>query len=186
MFTDIMTIKYVCAVVIAVLVGLSTTSCNGAPAKQARNHTHQTAKNPPRLHDSNKTSTETAICDRITAESLKIGLDPVLPLAVAKIESAYRPYARSHAGAIGVFQIMPANAKRCGTAPQYLHGVDTNIKCGVQIIQEELDVYDGDIYRMLRAYNGGPKCVKAKCRESEQYVQKIIALISTKHRELAC
>lgn len=184
MYSDVLTIKYIAAVILAAIISLSATGCSDqttiATDTKLKRHIKPTSNDKP------ASDTKQALCRFITAESQAIGLDPILPLAIAEIESSYKIHAKSHAGAVGIFQVMPANAKRCGTTPQYLHGAATNIKCGIKIIKEELNVYDGDIYLMLRAYNGGPKCVKNKCQESEKYVQKITSLIRKKHTKMTC
>ncbi len=54
--------------------------------------------------------------------SLPKEADKALVLAIAKTESRFKPYARSHRGAVGLMQLMPATAKyMAGKQPDYLH-----------------------------------------------------------------
>jgi soluble lytic murein transglycosylase-like protein len=103
------------------------------------------------------------------------GIDRRLFKALIKVESGWNPRALSHAGAMGLAQIMPFNHRRCGLrSPRQLWDVVHNTRCGAQILAEELQTYNGDVVKALQAYNGGPKCV-GRCRESIQYSAKVLA-----------
>jgi soluble lytic murein transglycosylase-like protein len=92
--------------------------------------------------------------------------------ALVQVESSYRPDALSPVGARGVAQIMPFNAKRCGLShDQKLWDAVHNVRCGAQILAEELDQH-GDLKKALTVYN----CGRVKCREGERYASKVIAL----------
>lgn len=92
--------------------------------------------------------------------------------ALVKVESNYRPDAVSPVGARGVAQIMPFNARRCGLAhDKKLWDAVHNVRCGAQILAEELDQH-GDLKKALTVYN----CGRVKCAEGEKYASKVIAL----------
>jgi soluble lytic murein transglycosylase-like protein len=92
--------------------------------------------------------------------------------ALVKVESAYNPKAVSPVGARGIAQIMPSNAKRCGLPDaDHLWDATTNLRCGAQILREELDVH-GDLQRALTVYN----CGRVKCAEGQKYAKKVLAL----------
>jgi soluble lytic murein transglycosylase-like protein len=92
--------------------------------------------------------------------------------ALVKVESAYNPKAISPVGARGIAQIMPFNAKRCGLPDaDHLWDATTNLRCGAQILREELDVH-GDLQRALTVYN----CGRVKCAEGQKYAKKVLAL----------
>jgi soluble lytic murein transglycosylase-like protein len=100
------------------------------------------------------------------------GLDRNLFKALVKVESGGNPRALSHAGARGLAQIIPSNAKRCGLpTPEYLWDVVNNLRCGAQILREEVDRL-GNIHDALTVYN----CGKVKCTEGKQYAAKVISI----------
>jgi soluble lytic murein transglycosylase-like protein len=91
-------------------------------------------------------------------------------------ESALNSDAYSPKGAIGLAQIMPANAKRCGVKKvSKLWDEKHNIRCGAQILAEELHTYNGDVVKALQSYNGGPGCIN-KCRESINHAQRVVSV----------
>ena len=105
----------------------------------------------------------------------KYGIKRPLLHSLAVTESGKSPTAVSVKGAIGVLQVMPFNAARCALShPGKLWDEATNIDCGARILAEELAGYKGNVTNALKAYNGGPKCVKNRCAESEAYVLKIV------------
>lgn len=116
-----------------------------------------------------------SIDDMINAAADEFGVKRELLHAVVAVESKKNPTAVSHKGAVGLAQIMPANAKRCGL-PHHgrLFVEQENLRCGAQILSEEIATY-GNLPDALRAYNGGPKAIKGKFVESEAYVLKVMA-----------
>lgn len=101
--------------------------------------------------------------------------------ALAYVESKKDPTAKSPKGAIGIVQVMPANAKRCGLPhPGKLWDERLNTLCGAQILSEELSTYGGDVRKALESYNGGPRCV-GKCRESIQYADKVLSITAERY-----
>jgi soluble lytic murein transglycosylase-like protein len=100
------------------------------------------------------------------------GLSRKVLKALVKVESAYNPKAVSPVGARGIAQIMPFNARRCGLPDaDHLWDATTNLRCGAQILREELDQH-GDLQRALTVYN----CGRIKCAEGQQYAKKVLAL----------
>ena len=93
--------------------------------------------------------------------------------ALVKVESAYNPKAVSPVGARGISQVMPFNAKRCNLDKDHLFDPTYNIRCGAQILREEIDRV-GNLKDALAVYN----CGKIKCAEGQQYAKKVLALSS--------
>ncbi|MDH4149183.1 MAG: transglycosylase SLT domain-containing protein [Betaproteobacteria bacterium] len=87
-------------------------------------------------------------------EAKRAGLDPQLVLGLIQVESAFRKYAVSRAGARGYMQIMPFWTKLIGTADQNLFHLRTNLRYGCVILRHYLDIEDGNLFRALGRYNG--------------------------------
>ena len=98
----------------------------------------------------------------IIQESLKSKfVSPSLALAVAETESSFRPHVVSHAGAVGVMQIMPATAYDMYKVKQEaLFDPQTNIRIGVQFLDHLIKKYNGRIDLALSHYNGGSRVIR--------------------------
>jgi len=87
-------------------------------------------------------------------EALRAKLDPQLVLGVIEVESAFRKYAVSKAGARGYMQVMPFWIKQIGQPKHNLFHMRTNLAYGCAILRHYVDMEDGDYYRALGRYNG--------------------------------
>ncbi|HXI35874.1 MAG TPA: lytic transglycosylase domain-containing protein [Burkholderiales bacterium] len=87
-------------------------------------------------------------------EALRARLDPQLVLGVIEIESGFRKYAVSAAGARGYMQVMPFWTALIGMQKHNLFHMRTNIAYGCAILRHYLDVEKGDYFRALGRYNG--------------------------------
>jgi hypothetical protein len=79
------------------------------------------------------------------------GLDPNLVATVMQIESCGDPGARSRAGAMGLFQVMPFHFAG-GDNP---YSPDTNAERGLAYLKRSLEAANDDIRLALAGYNGG-------------------------------
>jgi soluble lytic murein transglycosylase-like protein len=88
-------------------------------------------------------------------EAKRAGLDPSLVLGLVQVESGFRKYAISSAGARGYTQVMPfwANLIGDGQASRLFH-MQTNLRFGCVILRHYLDREKGDMYLALGRYNG--------------------------------
>lgn len=103
-----------------------------------------------------------------------------LVFAVIRWESDFHPECVSHAGAIGLMQLMPGTARYLGVDPW---NVQQNIKGGVRYLAEQLADYRGrsnyeQCVLALAAYNAGPNAVKRaggvpNIAETQRYVKKV-------------
>jgi soluble lytic murein transglycosylase-like protein len=87
-------------------------------------------------------------------EAKRAGLDPQLVLGVIQVESAFRKYAVSKAGARGYMQVMPFWVKLIGHPSHNLFHLRTNLAYGCAILRHYLDLEKGDYFRALGRYNG--------------------------------
>lgn len=87
-------------------------------------------------------------------EATRAGLDPQLVLGLIQVESGFKKYAVSSAGARGYMQVMPFWVKLIGTSKQNLFHIRTNLRYGCTILRHYLDIEKGDLYRALGRYNG--------------------------------
>ncbi len=89
----------------------------------------------------------------IVEKAQKYGLDPNLVRDVIKQESGFQTDVVSHAGAIGLMQLMPRTAAGLGVNP---HDPVDNVEGGTRFLKNLILKYDGNVDVALAAYNGGP------------------------------
>jgi soluble lytic murein transglycosylase-like protein len=88
-------------------------------------------------------------------ESRRAGLETALVLALVQVESGFRKYAISSAGARGYMQVMPFWARLIGNGDdRRLFHMQTNLRFGCAILRHYLDVEQGDLFMALGRYNG--------------------------------
>lgn len=87
-------------------------------------------------------------------EATRAGLDPELVLGLVQVESGFKKYAVSSAGARGYMQVMPFWVGLVGRSDDNLFHLRTNLRYGCTILRHYLDIEKGDLYRALGRYNG--------------------------------
>jgi soluble lytic murein transglycosylase-like protein len=87
-------------------------------------------------------------------EAKRAGLDPQLVLGLIQVESNFRKYAVSSAGARGYMQVMPFWVKVIGVREDNLFHLRTNLRYGCVILRHYLDIERGNLFRALGRYNG--------------------------------
>ena len=108
-------------------------------------------------------------------EATRARLDPQLVLGVIEVESAFRKYAVSRAGARGYMQVMPFWTGALKRPRDNLFSLRTNVRYGCVILRYYLDVEKGDYFRALGRYNGSlgqpeyPNAVHATWRGRWKY-----------------
>ena len=134
-------------------------------------------------------------------EAKKQGVDYRMVLAVINCESAFNPGVRSHVGATGLMQLMPATARGLGVKAstqegliQLLKDPATNIKAGVTFLKQlwrkfsdisfsqlgSIDPFTRhDVKSAIAAYNAGPGAVAKyngvpPYQETRGYVVKVL------------
>ena len=90
-------------------------------------------------------------------------LDPYLVAAVARTESGWDPEAVSHAGAVGLMQLMPDTAAWITGLESWQGGDDPDLtdpedslELGACYLAYLVKYFGGDIRLALAAYNAGP------------------------------
>ncbi|MDD9732352.1 lytic transglycosylase domain-containing protein [Mameliella sp. AT18] len=96
-----------------------------------------------------------------------------------EVESAYDPSAVSHAGAIGLGQLMPDTARALGVDP---HDVRQNLDGSARYLAQMLAEF-GDIRLALAAYNAGPDALREHrgippFRETHSHIQRVLAVFN--------
>ena len=121
-------------------------------------------------------------------EATRAGLDPQLVMGLIQVESGFKKYAVSPAGARGFMQVMPFWIKLIGRPDDNLFHLRTNLRYGCTILRHYLDIERGDLYRALGRYNGSlgrpeyPNLVKSAWQGNWLYAQQIAAAGSTTRR----
>ena len=88
-------------------------------------------------------------------ESRRAGLETPLVLGLIQVESGFRKYAISRAGARGYMQVMPFWARLIGDGDaRRLFHLQTNLRFGCVILRHYLDREKGDLFMALGRYNG--------------------------------
>jgi soluble lytic murein transglycosylase-like protein len=111
--------------------------------------------------------------------SRRIGVDARLVMAVVAVESNFNPQATSHAGAMGLGQLMPATARGMGVGNAY--DAKENLWAAIRIVRGHLERNDGDLALALACYNAGPGAVRRHggvppYRETQNYIRKVTAV----------
>lgn len=149
-----------------------------------------------------------AMQDEFEQAGKKTDVDPWLLMAVSRRESAFNPHARSHVGATGLMQLMPATARQVADQidiprpdASSLREPDVNLRLGSQYLSDLLKRYDGNRVLALAAYNAGPHRIdrwladtnvpfdvfieSIPFYETREYVQAVLAyrVILSRHSE---
>ncbi len=113
------------------------------------------------------TSTRSSISQIVNHLAQEYRLDPLLILAVMKVESTFNPKAISNAKAYGLMQVrsivVKAVAGDLGINPndsgRLLTSHEFNIRVGVHYLAGLIKEFGGDVKKALMAYNAGPTTV---------------------------
>lgn len=88
---------------------------------------------------------------QIVAWAAEFGIDPNMAATVMQIESCGDPLAESHAGAQGLFQVMPFHF----SAGEDMKEPNTNARRGMAYLAQGMEMTNGDTSRTFAGYNGG-------------------------------
>ena len=134
----------------------------------------------------------------VVRRSGDIRLDPAYVYGLIRQESRFMMDARSHVGASGLMQVMPATAKwtaqkigLTGFTPQQINDRETNVTIGTAYLKLVLDDFEGSMPMATAAYNAGPSRPRSwrngpvleaaiwaeniPFQETRDYVKKVLA-----------
>lgn len=102
-----------------------------------------------------------------------------LARAVLAAESNFNPRAVSRAGAMGLMQLMPQTAEEMFVADAF--DPRENIFGGVRYLRVLTNLFDGDLVKVIAAYNAGPEAVRRaggipNYPETQAYVVRVLGL----------
>jgi len=132
----------------------------------------------------------------ISAAASEFNIEKSLLFALVLSESRFRAEVVSHAGAVGLMQLMPATA--AGVAKKLgmtgfksgdLYDPAINARLGAAYLRSLLDMYDQNVELALMGYNGGPGAANRYLangtlpRETNRYYQIVIQR-ETKYAEI--
>lgn len=111
----------------------------------------------------------------INKYSKQYGVDKNLAHAVAKVESNKQQTARSKAGAVGVFQVMPSTGKAMN---ENVYTTEGNIRAGVKYLAYLNKKFNGDTDKVIASYNAGEGNVSKHngvppFKETRNFVRKV-------------
>jgi soluble lytic murein transglycosylase-like protein len=135
-----------------------------------------------------KTSRVTPVKDEVLAEydalidaaATRYRIPAALVRAVMHAESAFDPRAVSAKGASGLMQLMPATAQELYVKD--IFDARENIEGGTRYLRVLANQFNGDMVKMVAAYNAGPDAVRKyggavpPYAETQGYVRKVINL----------
>jgi len=114
----------------------------------------------------------------IEATARRHGVDPVLLMAMAAVESNFDPLAVSSKGACGILQLIPATAERFGVVDVF--DARQNLDGGAGYLRWLLDRFEGETELALAAYNAGENTVDRyggvpPYPETRNYVSRVLS-----------
>ena len=103
----------------------------------------------------------------VLSQAQRQQINPAWAFAVIRQESAFTADARSHAGAMGLMQLLPRTARNMARSLRIrmrgrndLLNINTNIKLGVRYLRKVQDRYSGHPVLATASYNAGPTNVR--------------------------
>jgi soluble lytic murein transglycosylase len=124
-----------------------------------------------------------AYWDLFSSASNRLALDPYLVLALARQESLFNPKATSSSNARGLMQLIPSTARKMasqnGIDPEAiaLYDPSVNVQLGTTYLKNLFEMFHGDEFHAVAAYNGGENAVSKWIAESggpdDEWVENI-------------
>ena len=122
-------------------------------------------------------ATQNEVKQAIIKQSKELGVEPAIMLSIAKNESGFRQEARG-GNNVGVFQLLPATAKRMGLNA---YDLNDNIKGGILYYKSMYNMF-GSMELAVAAYNTGAGAIKNNGNKVPSYVQGFVNRIMRDYR----
>ncbi len=138
---------------------------------------------PPKNVSRESAARAVALVPEINRVAQAYQIDPLLLHAIAHVESRHNPDAVSHAGAMGLMQVMPATARRFGVTSPHSELRDPKISLEVSsaYLKNLQQRFDNNLTLVIAAYNAGEGAVEKYGRkvppykETQGYVRDVMA-----------
>ena len=112
-------------------------------------------KGQPRLPELSSPELQQAFLQTVWYESRRAAIDPSLVMGLIEVESGFRKFAISSAGARGVMQVMPFWTRQLGISDaSALFQWQANMRFGCVILRHYLSLEQGNMHMALGRYNG--------------------------------
>ena len=112
-------------------------------------------KGQPRLPELSSPELQQAFLQTVWYESRRAALDPTLVMGLVEVESGFRKFAISSAGARGVMQVMPFWTRQLGISDtSALFQWQANMRFSCVILRHYLSLEKGNMHMALGRYNG--------------------------------
>lgn len=122
----------------------------------------------------------TSYDEEIESAAIRYKIPVNLVRAIMHAESAFDPNALSAVGASGLMQLMPQTAREMYVKD--IFDAKDNIEGGVRYLRVLANEFDGDMVKIVAAYNAGPDAVRKyngqvpPYAETQAYVRKVLQL----------
>lgn len=149
------------------------------PFLKSKNEAKEDLKN--NLLDKNENEDKNLILQSVKKASKKYGVPEDLIKAVIKVESNFDKNSVSRVGAMGLMQLMPKTALELNVEKPF--DIEDNVDGGTKYLKMMIDKYDGDLDKVLSAYNAGPTRVDEvngipDIKETQNYVKTIRKILN--------
>jgi soluble lytic murein transglycosylase-like protein len=115
---------------------------------------------------------------RLAARAKELDLDAAVLRGLVRQESVFDSRVKSHAGAVGLMQLMPSTAKSLARSVLhtsyrggFLYDPDINAALGAAYLKRLIAQFDGSTILALAAYNGGPSRIARIARENPRLAE---------------
>ncbi|HKD20284.1 MAG TPA: transglycosylase SLT domain-containing protein [Thermoanaerobaculia bacterium] len=109
----------------------------------------------------------------LATRAKQFDLDAALLRGLVRQESVFDTHVKSHAGAVGLMQLMPSTARSLSRSVLhtryrggFLYDPDVNAALGAAYLKRLVDRFDGSTVLGLAAYNGGPSRIARLARDN--------------------